>query len=825
MTTNQNIIESLKNITYQDFLLSFMNAYEFPTHLTKPAVKQIRDELKNEIIVKGKFWAVDIKDGTNFKGFITRIANHEDISIKKIKYVIVYGETKLVIREIKSRECIEIEYSELADHWDFFNWGFRKSKKKVVEKIVINPMDHLNKIGNFYKELKDHNETIYKENRKCFNTFISRILFCLYAENSGIFKHKLFSITINDCTAPNGEDTGVIINQIFEALNSSDDIAKRKTFLPSLQQFPFIKNKFFNKQLPIFNFNKELRKSLIELKLIDWSEILNKNYGNLLADIIRERKEFKPILEKDILRVIDPLFLYELNESFKKANTVNELTALLERVRNIKIFDPICGFGYFLTLAYKKLSLLEDSIIKKLTLIDSDFSSDKGVTVSQFYGIVGNSFGYCITKLSLCIADVEFNYPSKIGNKCNIRNEKSLLVDWNNICENKGEVYVVGKPPFDSFKSRGGLRKYRFNTIFGEESKFSRLDYCACWFIKGAEYIQESKAKLAFVGTLDISQGESMPYLWERIFEMRLKIKFVYTSFKSSWDAKNVLIVGLTPDINEEKEIYYKEKNKWYCKTVGNISPYLKSGPDQLFYSAASPISVDAPKAIRAGDKDSNKCKVLDEGEIDTIINGNKKSVKLIYKYIDGNNFHYSQFNYCETNEIFVEHFFKCKDENNIIIAVYNNPASKYLPIDFIDNNTIVNGDAIIIPFANMYHFGILSSKMHKAWADMVRNESGDTLTYGLRLGYNAFPWPEATEEDKKIVAKYAEIVYLKRQNYPTLDLHDLYNDKMPEELVMAHYKLDEVVDRLYSEKDLQSNKERSLCLVNQYNMVRNNDE
>lgn len=820
MAINQSIIEALKNITYQDFILKFTNAFNFPPYLINPILKEIKHNLNNEIIVKSKFWAIDIKDNINYKGPLYRIANCEEINALKIKYVIVYGKDKLLIREIKTKKDIEVSYSDLHLYSDFFDWGFRQVKRNTTDKITINPLDHLNKISNFYNKLKNLNEVIYKEDINGFNLFISRILFCLYIENNGTIENKLFTNVIKEYTNENGEDTICLIDRIFDIMGTGP-YPEQENNITKLQEFPLVSVSFFYEKTPPLIFNKQLRKLLIELGLIDWSVILNKNYGEVLENIIFNGAK-KPISETDVLKIINPLFLDELNDVYLKSDSISLLKDLLSRIKNIKIFDPNCNYGAFLLLSYKKLKELEEKIIKKILTIDETFCNDGSVHVSQLYGIEENNFVFNIAKLSLYIANIEANACNDVYYECDLINRDPLNVIWENFCTNeKEEVYLLGKPPFRGYTTRNDIEKENFDRVFMAIPNATKLDYCACWLMMGTKYISQTKTKLAFMLTLDISQGELMASLWEEIFTLDVKIKFAYLPFESSWDGKDILIISLTTNFKDEKLIISKDKNKWVYTTVENISPYLKSGPDQLFHSAAKPISPDVKKAYIAGERLSEKYNVLEEEDISEIIAAGKESVGDIFKHIENNAFERNQFDYCKFFHPVNNSGYKTKHQNNIIIGVQNNSVGDYLIVDFFDDRTIIKGNVIVIPDADMYHFGILSSRMHKFWAEIVRATSNCRFMYRLRLGYNAFPWPKTTKEDKELIAKYAELIYLTRMDYPTLDLNDLYNLNMPDKLKMAHSQLDEIVDNLYSKKEFRNNKERFLCLVDHYNEVR----
>ncbi len=518
----------------------------------------------------------------------------------KPRFLIATDFQTLTAFDTKKNDTTEFPIAELHDHYTFFLplAGMERTVFQAETEADVKAAEHMAKL---YDLIRADNPPVTRDERHSLNVFLTRLLFCYFAEDTGIFSEQLFTKAIDTYTQVDGSDVAGFLRELFLTLNTENK-ARQKT-PPHLAAFPYVNGGLFSDTLASYSavpvFSTKSRARLIDLGTKSWKEINPDIFGSMFQGVVDDEKRAELGMHytsvPNIMKVIRPLFLDELYEEFEKAKgSVARLTKLLNRIYRLRIFDPACGSGNFLIIAYKELRRLEMLIFKELEKAEkgpllaepqSGFDGAgfraaneqpaltisqatlrlPGIHVSQFYGIELDDFAHEVAILALWLAEhqmnVEFkaafgNAPASLPLKdgANIVCGNATRLDWDKVCpkDNSHEVFVIGNPPYLGFSNQQPSQKADLELIIGSSTK---LDYVACWFIKASHYIDKSIAQAAFVSTNSICQGEQVALLWPQIFNAGVEIRFAHTSFKWTNNAKSnaaviCVIIGLAPKSN-----------------------------------------------------------------------------------------------------------------------------------------------------------------------------------------------------------------------------------------------------------------------------------
>ena len=488
-------------------------------------------------------------------------------------------------------------------------------------------------MAKLFDDIRRYNDIRDPQTVHALNVFMSRLLFCFFAEDTGLFpEDNLFTNTLKTHTKEDGSDLGEFIDRAFLAMSTNDSAVL--STLPKLYDvFPYVNGGLFRDRYPIPVLSRRARTLILNCGEYNWREINPDIFGSMIQAVVtpehRAGLGMHYTSVPNIEKVIRPLFLDELEEEFeaacaearekmaKEANhdrASQRLRNLLNRLSNIKFFDPACGSGNFLIITYKRLRELEIRIWKAMREITGmALLPFPNITLTQFYGIELDEYAAETATLSMWLAEHQMNVkfqeelyvlpetlPLKpsghivCGNACRL--------DWNTVCPHtpEDEVYIMGNPPYLGSSMQDTEQKKDLEMVCGHFPSYKNLDYIASWFCKAAQYISETPSKAAFVTTNSIAQGEQVALLWPNLFNYNIEIFFVQSSFKWNNNAKynaavSVNIIGLCSNTVHEKK-YIISCNK---KTlVNNINPYLSSGDNIVVPRTSSPIS-KVPDMIR----------------------------------------------------------------------------------------------------------------------------------------------------------------------------------------------------------------------------------
>lgn len=537
------------------------------------------------------------------------------------KIIAVSDGNTILAYDLREKDTYENKVDRLYCDFAFF---YPLMDVERVHYVEESPADvkAAEKLAKLHDELRAYNEFNSEADLHDLNIFITRLLFCFFAEDTGIFEENLFSASIKQFTKPDGSDLSDYLDAAFNVM----DCEKRNAdTLSIIKQFPYVNGGLFAKHIQIPKMGAKARKIIIECGELDWKDINPDIFGSMIQAVVNPEERANQGMHytsvPNIMKVINPLFLDELREEYKKleeqqkqlqqqldlgalkqkdycnacAPIEKKCRQLLLRISKMKFFDPACGSGNFLIITYKSLRLLEMDILKVIRLCKPgeqylNFIDGSCITLKQFYGIELLDFPHEVAMLSLWLAEHQMNRKFSDEFKVNTRalplhNITQIVcgnacrIDWNEVCPHtrEEEVFVFGNPPYLGFRMQTEEQKEDMdNTFKNILPSYRKLDYISQWFYKGAIYIKNNNSKCAFVSTNSICQGEHIALLWRPIIQISIEIAFAYTSFKWSNNAKNsanviCVIVGIE-NKSQRKKYIYTENQKI---EVNNISPLL----------------------------------------------------------------------------------------------------------------------------------------------------------------------------------------------------------------------------------------------------------
>lgn len=873
--TEENIRKLADNYNEATFIYDLLLAYGKP----KAAITRLQksynlSKRNNEVIWKKNLCFRRVSENDLYSE-IDNLNKDSNILKHSPRFIIVTDYKKILATDTKTKDTLDISFNELGDNFDFFlPWaGFEKTRSKSESLADIKAAEQMAKL---YDEIKKDNPWAEKTAIHSLNVFLSRLLFCFFAEDTTIFEKGLFSSAIASHTLEDGSDLNGYLDRLFEALNSEN-----KTRFPKyLQIFPYVNGGLFAEKHPAPKFTRRSRKILLECGGLNWSSINPDIFGSMIQAVVDSNQRGEMGMHytsvPNIMKVIEPLFLNELYEEFKESKgNQKKLEKLLVRLSQIKIFDPACGSGNFLIVAYKELRSLEMKIIKHLQGFTTRLPLSN-IKLSQFYGIEIDDFAHEIAMLSLWLIDHQMNLsfkiifgqtrsplPLKQGGQIVCGN--AIRLNWDKLCnaDQSCEIYILGNPPYLGSRNQNAAHKSDMKILLNKDYK--SLDYVSAWFIKGAEFIKKRNAKLAFVTTNSICQGEQVALLWPKILNTGLEIFFAHQSFKWNNNAKDkaavtCVIIGLQNCSTNSKIII---SNNNYL-TVKNINAYLTGTSTIYITRKSSPISRSLPKIVYGSLLNDKGNLVLNKQEKINLITKYPSSEKFIRKYIGSREFLRREERYClmigdedvkealtipeikrrlenvskrraESTEISTRnlaqyphryYFSAHKDSLSIIIPRTSSEHRNYIPIGFLDGKTIISDAAQAIYDADPFVFGIISSHIHMVWVRAVAGRLKTDYRYSSAICYNNFPFPSLNEQQKRNITSHVFNVLSEREKHPEKTLAALYDPtKMPKGLKEAHHSLDTAIERCYRSRPFESDEERLEYLFRLYEEMTQNEK
>ncbi len=774
----------------------------------------------------------------------------------------------LPLFETRHYRKTEFPLKELHKHIQEFAFiaGYKQHRLREEDPINIKAVEIL---GDLHDALAEGGYEGHDLER-----FLVRILFCLFAEDTGLFEPETFTLYIENKTAKDGSDLGLHLARLFEVLDTPPE-RRQKNLDELLAAFPYVNGELFKERLGFADFSRAMREALVACTNFNWSRISPAIFGSLFQGVMdpKERRQTGGhyTAERDILKVINALFMDDLRAEFEKARRSKAmLRQFHEKLGKLRFFDPACGCGNFLVITYRELRLLEIEVLKALfggeVQLQLNVHELSRVDVDVFTGIEIQEWPARIAEVAMWLMDHQMNMRLSeafgqyfvrlpLRKSARIVLGNALRLDWRAILPPDQCSYVLGNPPFIGKHYQTSEQKADMSAVFGGFKNIGDLDYVTCWHYRAADYIQGTAIVVGFVSTNSITQGEQVPLIWGLLFGRRVKIHFAHRTFQWQSEARgkahvHVVIIGFaTFDIPAKRLFDYDSGNGAATVTeTANISPYLTPGPDSYVTKRQEPLS-PVPET-RCGNKPSDGGNlILTDEEKAALIAAEPGAEKYLKRFTGSEDFINGNMRWClwlqgvEPSEMrnlpmvldrvekvraFREKssalptqkaastpalfFYRSQPaQEYILIPEVSSERRQYIPIGLVSPEVISANTNFLVPSSDLFLFGVLTSAMHMAWVRQVGGRLKSDYRYSGSMVYNTFPWPEKpTAKQKAAVAAKAQAVLDARAKHPLSNLADLYDPlTMPEDLVKAHADLDRAVDACYRPQAFTSNAQR----------------
>jgi len=657
-----NIHSLVTNLNEKSFIYDLLLAYEQP----KSSITRLQkgdynlSKIPGEILWKKKLLFKEETD-SDLHGLIDKLKSDSAIMKHHPRFLIVTDFETLLSVDSRTGDTLDIPITDLSKYFDFFlPWaGMEKSQLPGETLADIKAAEHM---GRLYDLILADNPAGDDIERHALNIFFSRLLFCFFAEDTGIFNDNQFTNAVASHTAEDGSNLQTYLQKLFKVLS----VRRRSDFPKFLQDFPYVNGGLFADEYPVPIFSSKSRKIIIDCGSLNWKAINPDIFGSMIQAVVHDEQRGSMGMHYtsvvNIMKVIEPLFLNDLRDELEQAGqNKKKLTKLLDRLYHLRIFDPACGSGNFLIIAYKELCKLEIEIFRRLHGDQTSLRFKSNISLTQFYGIELDDFAHETAKLSLWLAEHQMNLafkevfgiarptlPLQDGGYIVCGNATRL--DWEEVCpKDEGyEIYILGNPPYSGYSKQTIMQREDMSIVFSFVKDYKKLDYIACWFYKGTNFISGTSNQLSFVTTNSICQGIQVALLWRSLFELNIDIMFAHLPFKWSNYAKfnagvYVVIIGLESNNNKSHKIIFDQSRR---HLVQNINPYLVNAKNVFVQDRRIPLA-KIPRMVsglKAGD-DGNL--ILSEKEKEYLLEKSPNTKSFIKRYIGAKDFMNGINRYC----------------------------------------------------------------------------------------------------------------------------------------------------------------------------------
>lgn len=796
----------------------------------------------------------------------------------KVRLIVVNDGSHILVFDRKYNELTDCTIDSIKNEPQLFlplagQEGFRREEENEVD------IKATGKLAKLYDALVERNpEWLEGDKRHTLNHFMTQIIFCLFAEDTGIFPKDIFTKALKNRAGNDGELATQVITEIFSTLDVES--SHRDVSCAWLQEFPYVNGGLFKGEAIIPTFTAKAYRYLLEAASLDWKhinpDILGSSIQAIVDPAMRGNLGMHYTSVPNILKTLEPLFLNELREElFKARHSKKQIKAFLERLSKVVVFDPACGSGNFLVIAYRELRKLELQALDALRDLEGGASLAFGfssvVSLSNFYGIEYADFAAETAKLALWIAEYQQNirFRAAFGTDIpalplkspgNILCDNALRVSWLSFLENTNSdlLYIVGNPPYLGSKNQNSIQKEDMKLVMSSEiSRYKSLDYVCAWFVKANRLLQDRQAKFAFVATSSICQGGQAASFWPYIKASGLFINFAYLPFKWKNNAASnagvsCVVLGLWRNNEENKRLIFPDNNEKKCKT---INAYLLPVDDVDIEPSAQRVD-SLPSLLRGSSPVDNGNLILSDDERNDLLNKYPNLKCYIHGLIGSNEVINNTKRYvlylkdahddilsipeisnrlkevvnfrsastkaktkqqASTPHLFGEDYHRASVDT-LVIPVRSSENRPYLTPSIYHNGEIITNLAFALYDAKLWHFAIISSRMHVIWIDTVCGKLETRRTYSNTLGWNIFPVPNLTDDQKELLNNSAKRILLAREaSYPKT-IGEIYDEKnFPHDLREAHKENDLLLESFYQDEAFNNDEERLTHLFERY--------
>ena len=875
-------VEALDTAKGFDLVYDLLAAYGFPK-ATIARLKKGTDSVapsETERVLRNKLYYRYLEaweTSEDLHAVIDTAASDDKIAKSKPRFLIVRDQENLVAVDQLTKETLDTPLERLHLHASFFlPWaGIEKAQLEAAHFADIKAAE---KMARLYDEVRKVNEFSTDEERHALNVFFSRLLFCFFAEDTGIFEPGQVTTAIGSLTRDDGSDLDAFLDQLFDVLDTPmQDRGELSSYLAS---FGYVNGSLFSHRTRVPTFSAKARKIILECAELDWSDINPDIFGSMMQAVVHTDQRAGLGMHytsvENIMKVLRPLFLDDLEESLAAADDPRKLRKLHERISKIKVFDPACGSGNFLVIGYKELRSLEHRILDRLRDLEADpkgtglFEVSR-ISLDNFYGIEIDDFACEVARLSLWLTkhQVDRKFQELFGSRLQmiplresgrIACGNAARIDWSSVVDDAQacDLYICGNPPYS-----GGTKQTAEQTndilLALEDPRANKyLDYLSIWLFKSARMVKQFNGRAGLVTTSSICQGSQVGFLWPRLFGAGAEIAFAHSPFLWTNKARGnagvtCIIIGLRP-IGVGDPVTLASGGR--VQTGASINAYLMlDGPSAIVDGRSQPISA-LPSMVCGSMPRDGSALILSAEEADTLVADDPRTAEFVRPFIGGSELINGTRRFCiwvpEGKETAArelpglakrfEHVRAFRQNSKaastraaanashrfvqrahqevtaLVIPQTSSARRTYVPIGFLGPEIIVSNKGFVVYKAQPWLFSLIQSRMHMAWLRAVGGKLKTDYSYSSTIVYNTFPVPTLTDSDKAALTTGALSVLAAREQYPDRTLAELYDpDKMPLPLRSAHEALDATVDRLYRSSGFASDDERLELLFEMY--------
>lgn len=853
-------------------------------------------DLPGGILLRNNIHIATCEAGKVREAFTALLAS--DATAKgKAKFVLATDGQTLEAQELVSGETIACDFEDFPNHFGFL---LPLAGISTIKEIKDNPIDvrATGRLNKLYVELLRENPAWAKDERRSdMNHFMARLVFCCFAEDTGIFSDAgLFTKTVDRWSERSGSNTHEVLSEIFRAMNIKP--SERGAATPRLpawaNAFPYVNGGLFSGSTEVPRFTQMARTYLLHAGALNWREINPDIFGSMIQAVADDEERGALGMHytsvPNILKVLNPLFLDDLRSALAEAgDNERKLLNLRKRMARIRVFDPACGSGNFLVIAYKQMREIEAEINHRR----GEVHLGSEIPLTNFRGIELRNFPAEIARLALIIAEFQCDVLYRgqkdalaeflpLDTKNWIVCGNALRLDWLALMdaygagvklvsddlfstplvqaeinfENKGgETYICGNPPYLGNTYQTAEQKADIREVMGGRSDSPGfLDYVTGWFIKAADYIKNAGGVAAFVSTNSICQGQSVPILWPVIYNSGCDIVFAYTSFRWSNLASNnagvtVAVVGIGGENTGLRRLYtHQDDDAVVLREGASITPYLTIGSRIIVDKQGAPISDLG--TMEFGNKPSDGGNLLlDHDELGKLGLSPTQRERFIRRIYGAHDIINNTMRYCvwiedehliEAMAIPTLHrrieavrelrlaspdkgartilakrphqmkLMRIGKRQTIIVPIHSSENRPYLPVGLTDEKSTLTNATYGLYDAPLWNLAIIASRVHLVWIATVCGKLETRYRYSNTLGWNTFPLPILTEQNKIDLTRCAENILLAREAHFPATMADLYDpESMPDNLRHAHECNDEVLERIYIGRRFKNDTER----------------
>jgi hypothetical protein len=857
-----------------------------------------KSDVAGGVLLQGNIHlAVCAPGGT--RAMLERLKSSPKTAAGKAKFVLATDGVVLEAEDLATGETIAPDYPRFAEHIGFF---LPLAGISTVREIKDNPIDvratgRLNKL--YIELLKQNPEWGTEARRHDMNHFMARLIFCFFAEDTDIFfSRALFTNTVEQFSQSDGSNTHLVIQAAFRSMNMK--IAERNPDnTPGYAvTFPYVNGGLFAGSTEVPVFTRIARSYLLQAGGLDWQHINPDIFGSMIQAVADDEERGALGMHytsvPNILKVLNPLFLDDLRAQLAAAGENGRaLLNLRRRMSRIRVFDPACGSGNFLVIAYKHMRIIEAEINQRRgeAMLPSEISK------KNFRGIEIRDFAAEIARLALVIAEYQCDvlHRGPLAAKAEflpldemnwIVRDNALRLDWLKVCppegtavkllsqdlfqtpldqpeidfENEGgETVICGNPPYKGSKWQDADQKADLAAAWSAKSSEARnLDFVTGWLAKFFDYGSASpSAKAAFVATNSICQGNHASAVWSVALRMGFEIRFARTSFKwTNLAAHNagvtVVIVGLAQAASSTKKLLFTDESVQTCDSIG---PYLI--PDSMTYVNQTPVPLSGQATMLFGNMPRDGGHLLMSSQEARVMNKNAIARRFVRRFVGSTEAINGTIRYClwikdedawqaasvceiktrldsvaedrgvskaastrdfaRRSHRFVQ-IAGVSKSNAIVVPTVSSESREYLPVEVLTSDSIVSNLAFALYDAPLWNMGLVASKLHLVWIATVCGKLETRYRYSNTLGWNTFPVPTLTDQDKTDLIRCAEDILLAREVHFPATIADLYDpETMPANLRAAHEANDETLERIYIGRRFKNDTERLEKLFEMY--------